>query len=223
MKKKTKKKEFMIIGLGNFGKNLVATLYDSNVNLLVIDKNENKLDDIEGMATQAVCADASKKEVLSQFEIPSFDGAIVTMGHEMESSVRIIMHLKEMGMPFIMAKATSEFEGRIFTKVGADKVIFPDREVGIRLGKEIAMGNYYDALDLSDKYSVSDLVLPEEWKGKTIMQLNLRKTYRLNVLGIRRMDNLIINPEPDMVLREEDVLVVLGSNKDIQSVRKGGK
>lgn len=219
--RKRKSKEFMIIGLGNFGKNLVSTLFDSDVNLLVIDKDPNKLDDIEGMAAQAVCADASKKEVLSQFEISSFDGAIVTMGHEMESSVRIIMHLKEMGMPFIMAKATSEFEGRIFTKLGADKVIFPDREVGIRLGKEIAMGNYYDALDLSDKYSVTDLVVPKEWINTSIMQLNLRKNYGLNVLGIRRQDNLIINPDPNTVLLDEDTLVVLGSNKDIQTVRKG--
>ncbi len=214
------KKVFMIIGLGQFGKNLVSTLYNSDVDLLVIDKDINSLEEVESMATQAVCADASKQEVLAQFDLKAFDGAIITSSHNLEFSVKTIMHLNEMGMPFIMAKATNEFEGRIFTKIGADKVIFPDREVGIRLGKEIAMGNYYDALDLSDKYSITDLALPQVWNGKSIIQLNLRKSYGLNVIGIRRQEDIIINPSPETTFEDEDVLIVLGSNKDIQDIRK---
>lgn len=215
-----KKKEFMLIGLGQLGKNLVKSLYNSDIDLLVIDKDSSKLEEIEEMAVQAICADASKEEILNQIEIKSFDGAIVTMGNDIESSVKIVMHLSEMGMPFIMAKATSEFEGRILRKVGADKVIFPEREVGIRLGKEIAFGNYYDSLDLSDTYSITDLNLPDEWRNKSIMQLNLRKTYGLNVIGIRRNDELIINPGPNEVFYDEDVLIVLGSNEDIHKARK---
>lgn len=215
-----KKKEFMIVGLGQLGKNLVRSLYNSDIDLLVIDKDSSKLEEIEEMAVQAICADASKEEILNQIEINSFDGAIVTMGNDIESSVKIVMHLSEMGMPFIMAKATSEFEGRILRKVGADKVIFPEREVGIRLGKEIAFGNYYDLLDLSDTYSITDLNLPNEWINKSIMQLNLRKTYGLNVIGIRRDDELIINPGPNEVFCDEDVLIVLGSNEDIHKARK---
>lgn len=215
-----KKKEFMIVGLGQLGKNLVRSLYNSDIDLLVIDKDSSKLEEIEEMAVQAICADASKEEILNQIEINSFDGAIVTMGNDIESSVKIVMHLSEMGMPFIMAKATSEFEGRILRKVGADKVIFPEREVGIRLGKEIAFGNYYDSLDLSDTYSITDLNLPDEWINKSIMQLNLRKTYGLNVIGIRRNDELIINPGPNDVFYDEDVLIVLGSNEDIHKARK---
>ncbi|MGN0518109.1 MAG: potassium channel family protein [Acutalibacteraceae bacterium] len=215
-----KKKEFMLIGLGQLGKNLVKSLYNSDIDLLVIDKDSSKLEEIEEMAVQAICADASKEEILNQIEIKSFDGAIVTMGNDIESSVKIVMHLSEMGMPFIMAKATSEFEGRILRKVGADKVIFPEREVGIRLGKEIAFGNYYDSLDLSDTYSITDLNLPDEWRNKSIMQLNLRKTYGLNVIGIRRDDELIINPGPNEVFYDEDVLIVLGSNEDIHKARK---
>lgn len=214
------KKEFMIIGLGQFGKSLVSTLYNSDVDLLVIDRDSHKLEEIEGMATQAICADASKQEVLEQFDIKSFDGAIITVGHDMEFSVKTVMHLNEMGMPFIMAKATTDFEGRILTKVGADKIIFPDREVGFRLGKEIASGNYYDALDLSDTHSITDLVIPSDWINKSIMDLNLRKSYGFNVLGIRRQDDVIVNPKPDLPLQDEDVLVILGPNKEIEAVRK---
>lgn len=215
-----KKKQFMIIGLGQFGRSLVSILYDSDVDLLVIDRDLNKLEGIDKMATQAVCADASKQEVLEQFDIKSFDGAIVTIGHDMEFSVKTVMHLNEMGMPFIMAKATTDFEGRILTKVGADKIIYPDREVGFRLGKEIASGNYYDALDLSDTHSITDLVLPADWVNKSIVELNLRKTYGFNVLGIRRREDVIVNPDPGFVFQDEDVLIILGSNKEIESVRK---
>lgn len=138
----------------------------------------------------------------------------------MEFSVKTVMHLKEMGMPFIMAKATSDFEGRILTKVGADKIIFPDREVGIRLGKEIVSGNYYDALDISETYSITDIVLPEKWINKSILELNLRKAHGINVIGIRRQEEVIINPNPDFVFKDEDILIVLGSNTDIENVRR---
>lgn len=214
------KKVFMVIGIGQFGKNLVSTLYSSDVDLLVIDKDINRLEEIENMATRAVCADASKFEVLNQFDVKSFDGAIITSSHDLEFSVKTIMHLHEMGMPFIMAKATTDFEGRIFTKVGANKVIFPDKEVGIRLGKQIAMGNYYDSLDLSDEYSITDISIPGEWVGKSMVQLNLRKAYGLNVIGIRRQDELIVNPKPEDNFVDEDIIIVLGSNRDIQHVRK---
>lgn len=215
-----KRKQFMIIGLGQFGKSLVSTLHNSNVDLLVIDKDITKLEEIGDKASQAVCADASKQEVLEQFDIDSFDGAVVTIGHDMEFSVKTVMHLNEMGMPFIMAKATTDFEGRILTKVGADKIIFPDREVGIRLGKEIVSGNYYDALDISETHSITDIVLPKKWINKSIIELNLRKSYGINVVGIRRQEDVIVNPTPDFVFKDEDVLIALGSNKDIEAVRK---
>lgn len=215
-----KRKQFIIIGLGQFGKSLVSTLHNSNVDLLVIDKDITKLEEIGDKASQAVCADASKQEVLEQFDIDSFDGAVVTIGHDMEFSVKTVMHLKEMGMPFIMAKATTDFEGRILTKVGADKIIFPDREVGFRLGKEIVSGNYYDALDISDTHSITDIVLPKKWVNKSIIDLNLRKAYGINVVGIRRQEDVIVNPTPDFIFKDEDVLIALGSNKDIEAVRK---
>lgn len=215
-----KRKQFMIIGLGQFGKSLVSTLYNSNVDLLVFDRDETKLAEISNMATQAICADASRAEVLEQFDIKDFDGAIVTIGHDIEFSVKTVMHLNEMGMPFIMAKATTDFEGRILAKVGADKIIFPDREVGYRLGKEIATGNYYDSLDLSDTHSITDLILPAKWIGKSIVELNLRKTYGFNVLGVRRGEEVLVNPGADFVFNDEDVLIILGSNKEIEAVRK---
>jgi len=214
-----KKKEFLVLGLGQFGRSLVRTLYNSDVDVMVIDRDESALEGLEEMATQAVCADASRPEVLGQFDLAEFDGAVVTFGHDLEASVKIIMCLSEAGVPFIMAKATSEFEGRIYRKVGAHKVIFPDREVGIRLGKEIALGNYYDALELSSTYSITDLVVPKSWEGKSIRELDLRKSHGINVIGIRTAAGLTVNPDPDGALGADAVLIVLGSNKDIMKMR----
>lgn len=220
---KTKKKGFLIIGAGQLGKHIVSSLYNYDIDLFVIEKDATKLEAVYSMATQAICADASQLEVLDQLEIKAFDGAIVTLEHEIEASVKIIMHLSERGMPFIMAKATSDFEGRIFTKVGANKVIFPDKEVGFRLAKEIAFGNYFDALELSEAYSISDLAIPENWVDKSIAELDVRQKFGLNVLGIRRAGELIINPNTTAVFQTGDVLVVLAENKDLQKMRESAK
>lgn len=215
------KKVFLIIGLGQLGRNLVATLYNANIDLFVVERDQEKLEEVYSMATQAICADASKLEVLKQIEVKAFDGAIVTLEHEIEASVKIIMYLKEAGMPFIMAKATNDFESRIFMKVGADKIICPDKEVGIRLGKEIAFGNYFDALELSQNYSISDIFVPADWVNKSIVDLDVRQKFGLNIIGIRRDEDLIVNPKHQEVLREGDILVILGENGDIQKLRDG--
>lgn len=216
-----KKKGFLIIGAGQLGKNIVSTLYNYDIDLFVIDSDATKLEAVYSMATQAICADASQIEVLNQLEIKAFDGAIVTLEHEMEASVKIIMHLSEMGMPFIMAKATNEFEGRIYTKVGANKVIFPDKEIGIRIGKEIAFGNYFDAFELSEKYSISDIEVPESWINKSIRELDVRHEFGVTVLGIRRNEDFIINPNTTSIFQQGDVLVMLAENNDIQKLREG--
>lgn len=215
------KKVFLIIGLGQLGRNLVATLYNANIDLFVVERDHEKLEEVYSMATQAICADASKLEVLKQIEVKAFDGAIITLEHEIEASVKIIMYLKEMGMPFIMAKATTEFEGRIFMKVGADKVICPDQEVGIRVGKEIAFGNYFDSLEISQNYSISDILVPADWIGKSIVDLNVRQKFGLTIIGIRRDEDLMVNPNLEENFREGDVLVILGENNDIQKLRDG--
>jgi trk system potassium uptake protein TrkA len=212
-------KEFVIIGLGHFGVNVAMTLANSGATVMVVDKDENKLEEIAGEVTHTICMDATNPAALKQLGINNYDGAVVGIGHALETSVLITMQLKEMGVPFVMAKAATDLEGRILHKIGADKVIFPDREMGIRVGNQILNGNYFEAIELSDKYSIVEIDVPAAWVGKSLAELNVRSRYGVSVIGIRGLESVNINPNPNEKLNEEDILITLGHNTELIKLR----
>lgn len=215
-----KKKEFVVIGLGHFGNNVAVTLAKSGATVMVVDKDEKKLEEIAGQVTYANCTDATNPVALKQLGIHNYDGAIVGIGQSLETSVLVIMQLKEMGVPFVMAKAATNLEGRIMHKVGADKVIFPDREMGIHVGNQIMNDNYFEAIELSESYSIVDFDVPQSWAGKSLIELNIRSRYGVNVIGIRGLETVNINPDPAEKLKEEDILIILGHNTQINKMRE---
>ena len=213
-----KKREFVIIGVGEFGNNVAKTLSNSGATVMVVDKDEAQLENIADYVTYSVCVDATNPEAMKQLGIRNYDGAIVGIGHNLETSVLITMQLKEMGVPFIMVKASTDIEGRILAKVGADKVIFPDREMGIQIGNNIMNGNYFEAIELSEEYSIVDIAVPKSWVGKTLQEANIRSKYGVNVIGIRNLQEMNINPAATHTLTDDDVLIILGHNTDIQDL-----
>jgi trk system potassium uptake protein TrkA len=218
-----KRKEFVVFGVGEFGTNVAKTLSNSGATVMVVDRDENQLEKIVSDVTHTICADATNPEAMKQLGIRNYDAAIVGIGHSLETSALITMQLKEMGMPFVMAKAATNLEGRILHKIGADKVIFPDREMGIRVGNQILNGNYFEAIELSECYSIVDLDIPPAWVGKSLAELNVRSRYGVSVIGIRGLDSVNINPEPHEELKEEDVLIVLGHNTELNKLRGMGQ
>ena len=215
-----KRKEFVIFGVGDFGMNVAKTLANSGATVMVVDKEESQLEKIASEVTHTICADATNPEAMKQLGIRNYDGAIVGIGHNLETSALITMQLKEMDVPFIMVKASTDIEGRILTRVGADKVIFPDREMGIRVGNDIINGNYFEAIELSDEYSIVDMAVPRNWVGKTLQQLNVRSKYGISIIGIRGLEELNVNPAADYRLLAQDILIVLGHNTEIQRLRE---
>lgn len=215
-----KLKEFVIFGSGEFGTNVAKTLANSGATVMVVDKDAGKLETIADFVTHSVCADATNPEAMKQLGIRNYDGAIVSIGRSLEASVLITMQLKEMGVPYIMVKAATDIEGRILARVGADKVIFPDRQMGIRIANEIMNGNYFEAIELSEEYSIVDIPVPGSWKGKTLQEINIRSQYGVNVIGVRSLEETDINPSADRVLLGEDILIILGHNTDIQQLRE---
>ena len=215
-----KRKEFVIFGVGDFGMNVSKTLANSGATVMVVDKEESQLEKIASEVTHTICADATNPEAMKQLGIRNYDGAIVGIGHNLETSALITMQLKEMDVPFIMVKASTDIEGRILTRVGADKVIFPDREMGIRVGNDIINGNYFEAIELSDEYSIVDMTVPTSWVGKTLQQLNVRSKYGISIIGIRGLEELNVNPAADYRLLAQDILIVLGHNTEIQRLRE---
>lgn len=214
------RKEFVVIGVGEFGTNVAITLAEFGAVVMAVDKEEKALELIADQVTYTICADASNPEVLKTLGIRNYDGAIVGMGHDLETSVLITMQLKEIGMPYIMVKAATELEGRILHKIGADKVIFPDRETGIRVANQIMNGNYFEVIELSDSYSIVEVDAPESWIGKTLQELNIRAKYNLNVIGIRSLDEMNPAPGANDILKEGDLLIVLGHNNDLKKITK---
>ncbi len=215
-----KKKEFVVIGMGQFGANVAISLGSRGAVVMVVDRDEQKLELVADRVTHTICADASNPEVMHSLGIHNYDGAIVGIGNNLEASVLITIQLKELGVPFIMAKASNDLEGRILHKVGADKIVFPDKEMGFRVGNQIMNGNYFEAIELSERYSIVDLDVPESWKGKSLRELDIRSRYGVSIIGIRGLEETNINPEPEYELQEDDVLIALGHNSELQRLRE---
>lgn len=215
-----KRKEFVVFGVGDFGMNVAKTLSNSGATVMAVDKNESQLEKIAGEVTHTICADATNPEAMKQLGIRNYDGAVVGIGHNLETSALITMQLEEMDVPFIMVKASTDIEGRILTRLGADKVIFPDREMGIRVANDIMNGNYFEAIELSEEYSIVDMMAPSEWVGRNLQQLNIRSKYGVSIIGIRGLEETNINPAAEYTLQPQDVLIVLGHNTEIQRLRE---
>ncbi|ERM92623.1 potassium transporter Trk [Caldanaerobacter subterraneus subsp. yonseiensis KB-1] len=210
-------KQFVVIGLGSFGMSLAKTLYEMGNDVLVIDKDEELVQSMAGLVTHAVRADATDENVLKSLGVKNFDVAIVAIGKNMESSIMITMLVKEMGVKYVIAKAHNELHARVLYKVGADRVVMPEKDMGIRVARNIFSSNLLDLIEFSKDYSIAEILPIEEWFHKTLKEIRMRERYGLNVIAAKKMNNeIIVSPGPDYVVDEGDILAVCGKNIDIK-------
>lgn len=222
-KEKKGKKEFVVFGLGRFGRSVATALADGGCEVMAVDNNAEKVKDIAESVTYAVTCDVVDAEALEELGVGNFDGAIVAIGEDIEASVLVTILAKECGIPYVLAKAQNELHAKVLRKVGADLVVFPEKETGIRIANNLIAGNFFDAFELSSVFSLVELATPADWAGKSLIDLNLRAKRKLNVIGIRRDGRLNINPEATEPLREEDILVVIGKNEELKKLRESAK
>lgn len=208
-----RKKEFVVFGLGRFGRSVTDTLAASGCEVLVVDENEDKIKEVADKVTYAIKANVTDVETLSSLGISNFDGAIVAIGENLEASIMVTILAKELGIPFVLAKAQTEIHAKVLKKVGADKVVFPEKETGIRIANNLIADNLFDAIELSSNFSLMEIDVLEEWDGQTLKELNLRAKYKINVIGIKRHQELDINSDVDRPLSKEDSLIVIGKNE----------
>jgi len=220
-KKGNNRKEFVVFGLGKFGCSVAKTLADNGCQVMAVDSEQSKVEEIAADVTFAVCTDVTDAEAVHSLGIRNFDGAVVAIGENLEASVLVTIIAKEMGIPYVLAKAQTELQAKVLKKVGADKIIFPEKESGMRIANNLASGNFFDAIELSTKYSMMDLDVPADWIGKTLRELNLRATRKINIIGIKRNEEFEITPDPDAPLLEDDVLVVIGNNQALKKLTGG--
>lgn len=215
------KKEYIVIGLGQFGTSIAQTLMQNDCEVLALDINEKRTRAIADSVTCAVTGNVMDTELLSGLGIRNFDGAIIAIGENMEASIMATMVVNELGVPHILAKAQSELHAKILRKVGADRVVLPEFEMGIRYANNMVHGNFFDAVELSPDISMMEIHVRREWEGKSLKQLNMRAKYKINVIGIKSEDGFDVNPDPDEPLSAGAQLVSIGRNEVLNKLAEG--
>lgn len=212
-----KKKQFIVLGLGRFGMSLARHLHDLGHEVLAVDSNERLVNDAAAHVTQAIQADATDEASLRQLGVGGFDAAVVAIGSNIRDSILITVLCKEAGVPLVIAKAVDELHAKVLRKVGADRVVFPERDMGQRVARTLDTPNILELMELSGDYRIAELLAPEKWCGRTLMDVNVRRNYGLSVIGIRRGETFMASPGADVRLDAGDILLVLGRTKDIEA------
>lgn len=220
------RRSFAVIGLGRFGSAIATTLAELGQDVIGIDGSEERVRALSDTVLQAVQLDATDERALRAAGIQNMDVAVISIGENVESSVLIVMLVKELGIPTIIAKATTPLHGRILEKLGVTRVVFPDREMAQRLAHGLVVPNVLDYIELSPDFSIVEIPAPREFVGKTLKQLELRPRYGLTLIALKRPaetgGGLVTNiaPTADDVIRAGDVLALLGNNTRLAQLEK---
>lgn len=216
-----KMKSYIVFGCGKFGSSAAKTLSELGNEVMVVDINLDSIEEIADYVTTAIQCDVMDENATSEMGLKNFDAAVVAIGTNFEAAIMSTVLAKEAGIEYIVAKATSNRQALILKKLGADKIIFPERDMGVRVAHNLSASNLMDFIQLSPDYSIAEFLCPVTWVGKNLKQLNVRSKYKVTVLAIERgNDDIKIDPYPDFLLQEGDVLVLLGKDEDIKEIEK---
>ncbi|MTI68227.1 MAG: TrkA family potassium uptake protein [Firmicutes bacterium] len=213
-------RQFVVIGCGRFGTSVAETLYNLGYDVLAIDKSEEKVQEISDKVTHAVQADAIDETTLKTLGIRNFDVAVVTIGSDMQASIMATLIAKELGVKLVIAKAQNELHAKVLEKTGADRVVFPERDMGSRVAHNLVSSNILDYIEFAPDYSIVEVTVMEDWENKALKDLNLPTEYGINVIAIKRDQEMNISPYADDLIKKGDVLIVIGANKDLRKLEK---
>jgi len=213
-------KRVIVVGLGIFGFNIAKDLYESGLEVIAIDKSKEMIQKIKDFSTRAILADATDKELLETIGIQDDDVVIISFGEDLSASTLLTLHLKEFNVKEIIVKAHNEDHKRILEKVGATEVIIPEKEMADKVAKSLISPNVLDYIPLSQDYTISEIAPPSSFLGKTIGELQLRKKHHIGVIASRDVltDQIQMIPSADFVIKDSDILVVIGKEQDIQKL-----
>jgi len=213
-------KRVVVIGLGIFGFNLAKDLFEAGLEVIAVDKNKDLVQRIRDFSTKAIIADATEKEVLETIGIEENDVVIVSFGEDLAASTILTLHLKEMNVKTIIVKAPNEDHQRILEKVGATEVVIPEREMAAKIARSLISPNVMDYIPLTREYTICEIAPPASFVGKSIAEIQLRKKYNIGLLASRDVltDQISMIPGGDFVVKDSDILVVIGKEQDIRRI-----
>lgn len=213
---KREKEQILIIGLGKFGMSVAKELSKYDAEVMAVDESSELVDEVAKYVTHAARVDAGDVEALKKLGIHTFDVAIIGIGDNLESSIMIALSLKELKVPYIIAKSRDEKHTRLLTMIGVDKVVQPEKDAGVRIAKSLMHKSIIDRVEFGKEYSVIEIETPEEWIGTALNRLNVRAKYGINIVCVEKKDGKVIIPTADYVIEEKDNLMLITPNQELE-------
>lgn len=214
------KKEFAVIGLGRFGGSICKELMELGMEVMVIDKNEERVNEYANIVSHAVVGNSVDENVLKSLGIRNFEHVIVAIGDDIQASILTTLILKELGVNNITVKAQNDYHEKVLKKIGADSIIHPERDMGRRIAHNIVSNNVLDYLELSDEHSIVEIKASSRLAGHTMVDLDIRARYGITIVAIKRGNDIIVSPQANEPIKENDVLIVIGADSDINRFEK---
>lgn len=213
-------KSYIVIGLGRFGSEVARRLCQLGCEVLAVDNNSDLVQGISNDVTHAVVADGRDKGVLRALGAGNFDCGIVAIGDSLADSVLVTMNLKELEVPKVVCKAHDETHRQVLKKLGADQIVIPEQEQAYRLARSLSSQNVLDYIELSEDYGIIDLPAPDSWAGKNLRELNVRAKLGVNILAIKKENQINVSPAADYAIAKGDIMVILGDTAALKAVQK---
>jgi trk system potassium uptake protein TrkA len=212
-------KTYAVFGLGRYGRAVAEELVKNGADVIAVDRNEELVNDAAQFIPVCKCADITDPEVIDKLDIEDVDVVIIAIANSLESSVMAITLCKEVGVKTVIAKCVEEMHGKIFYRVGADKVVFPEKEAGTRLGKNLLSSGFVDIVELSKDVSMVEVDMKPQWVGKNLIELNLRKKYSINVVAVLKGEEVITSIDPEMPFTEKMKLIVIADTAKLEKLK----
>ena len=209
------KKQFAVIGLGRFGGAICKKLSEQGMEVLAIDNDEERVNAFSAIATHAVIADSTDEAVLKSLGLRNFDHVIVAIGDNIQASILTTLILKEIGVAKVTSKAQNDYHEKVLRKIGADQVIHPERDMGTRLANNITSTSVLDYLEVSDSHSILEVVAGKRMASKSIIELDVRAKYGVNIVAIKQNGKINVSPRADQTVKQGDILIIIGADSDI--------
>lgn len=214
------KKSFLVIGAGRFGKSVAHTFNELGHDVMLVDKNEALVQLMSNEVTNVLIADVTSESCLKSLGVRNFDAVVLAIGYDIQASIMAAILLVELGAKFVVSKAQTELHGKVLQKVGVNRVVYPERDMGHKLARSLIAPTIIDMIELSDDFSVVEVSAPKEMIGKSLLELNLRARYGISVIALRRNNGgkTLISPVAKDIIEENDVIVAIGENKNLNKL-----
>ncbi len=211
-------KTILVIGLGRFGKHMATRLVELGNEVLVIDNDEEKINQILPYVTNAQIGDSTNEMFISSLGVRNFDLCVVAIGDSFQSSLETTALLKDHGAKFIIARASRDVHAKFLTRIGADKVVYIEKDMGYRLAVKYSLDHIFDYVELNAEYSIYEIFVPPAWVGHTITQIQVRTKYRVSILAVKQDGHIMPLPKTDHVFTADETLIIMGKNEDVRKL-----